>query len=256
VLHACYRNNRLASAAVASQIAIHRALGTWKNRVSTYIALTEFAKQKFIEGGLPAEKLTVKPNFLSNDPGEGKGAGDYMLFVGRLSDEKGPLALARAWAQLRRPTRLKIAGDGPLMNKLRDLAAVTPQIEILGSRSRSDVIRLIQDARALILPSKCYEGLPMTIVESFACGTPVICSDLPSLVGIVQNGSSGAHFKTGSPESLAACVDGFPRTVEELRPLRVNARASYLQHFTADRNYLQLLSIYRKAVLETASQRS
>ena len=89
IAHACYRNSRPATAALATMLAVHRAAGTYRKQVDLYIALSEFARRKFIEGGLPQDRIVVKPNFVSPDPGAGEGRGDYALFVGRLSEEKG-----------------------------------------------------------------------------------------------------------------------------------------------------------------------
>src|SRR5437773_765730 len=89
VVHKCYRGSRAASATTAAMLAVHRMLGTWREAVDTYIALTDFGRQKFIEGGLPPEKIAVKPNFVHPDPGPGAGTGGYAIFVGRLSEEKG-----------------------------------------------------------------------------------------------------------------------------------------------------------------------
>src|SRR6185295_1438231 len=88
VIHKCYRNSFSASLGIATATAAHRMLGTWKNAVDVYIALSQFSRTKFVEGGMPAEKIVVKPNFLDPDPGVGLGAGEYAIFVGRLSPEK------------------------------------------------------------------------------------------------------------------------------------------------------------------------
>ena len=115
VAHACYRGSRSSSAAVAAMLTAHRVLGTWSRAVDAYIGLTEFARQRFVRGGLPAEKIVVKPNFVHPDPGAGGGDGEYVLFVGRLSEEKGVDTLLKAWKRPRVRVPLKIVGDGPLV---------------------------------------------------------------------------------------------------------------------------------------------
>ena len=247
ILHACYRNSRPATAAVASMLMIHRALGTWRERVHTYIALTEFGKAKFTEGGIPAGKIVVKPNFLSGDPGVGAGDGGYALFAGRLAPEKGIETLLDAWRKLKRPVPLKIAGDGAFLQQARRRAVDLPDVQVLGACSHEEVLRLIKEASVLVFPSEWYEGLPMVVIEAFACGTPVIASDLPSMDEFVSAGVNGARFKTGSPDNLARCVDRMFGDREALEHMRVSARVSYERRFTADRNYPQLLSIYRGA---------
>src|SRR5579862_3339806 len=97
VAHSCYRGSRMASGATAAMLTTHNCMGTWNKTVSAYIALSDFARNKFIEGGLPAEKVFVKPNFLQKDPGIGEAKGNYALFVGRLTPEKGIETLLEAW---------------------------------------------------------------------------------------------------------------------------------------------------------------
>lgn len=118
VLHACYRRDRAATAVVAGMLAVHRLGGTWVRRVQQFIALSEFSRRKFIEGGLPAGRLAVKANFMRNDPGYGGGRGGYAIFVGRLAAEKGIEALLAAWRRLKTPLPLKIVGDGPLAGQV------------------------------------------------------------------------------------------------------------------------------------------
>src|SRR5262245_60882422 len=101
IRHGCYRGSRGQTAVVAGMLTTHRWLGTWRQCVDSYVAMTEFARAKFIAGGLPADKIAVKPNFCAVDPGMGDGAGGYALFVGRLSVEKGIATLMDAWPRLR-----------------------------------------------------------------------------------------------------------------------------------------------------------
>src|SRR5581483_9761958 len=108
VAHKCYRGSRSASAAVCTMLTVHRALGTWHTAVDRFIALTDASRRKFVAGGLPADKIAVKANFVDPDPGPGTGAGGYGVFVGRLSAEKGVGTLLKAWQQLGRDVPLKI----------------------------------------------------------------------------------------------------------------------------------------------------
>ena len=100
VIHACYRNSRLQSSAVVSMLSYHRAIRTWRTQVDLYIALTEFSRDKFIQSGLPPEKVIVKPNYIP-DPGIGVYPGDYAIYVGRLSSEKGIMTVLEAWKEVR-----------------------------------------------------------------------------------------------------------------------------------------------------------
>ena len=194
VQHACYRQSRLASAAVANMLAVHRMLGTWRRAVTRFIALTEFGRRKFISGGLPQDKLMVKPNFVRLDPGVGTGGGGYALFVGRLSAEKGVETLLAAWNQSSPTRALKIVGDGPLAPIVKDAALRNSAIEWLGLCSKETVLGMMAHAEALIVPSVWYEGFPLVVSEAYATGLPVIVSRIGGLPELVAEGRTGMLF--------------------------------------------------------------
>jgi glycosyltransferase involved in cell wall biosynthesis len=242
IARACYRESRPATAAVATMLAVHRAAGTYQKQVDCYIALSQFARRKFIEGGLPPDRIVVKPNFVSPDPGAGKGHGDYALFVGRLAQDKGVKTLAAAWRPLH-GIPLRVAGDGPL----RD--AHWPQGMVwLGAQPQDRIMTLMQDARVLVFPSTSYECAPMTIVEAFACGLPVIASNLGSIPEFVQHGYNGLLFRPGDPEDLASKVRWAFDHPEELGAMRLNARREFEQKYTGERNYKMLIATYEAAI--------
>ena len=247
VAHACYRASRLSSGAVAAMLTTHRAAGTWTGGVDTYIALSEFARQKFIQGGLPAGKIVVKPNFIDPDPGVGEGRGDYALFVGRLSQEKGLDTLLAAWQRLRHKVPLKIVGDGPLAPRVAEISKRVAEIEWLGRQPKDQVEHLMKDARALIFPSVWYEGFPMVIAEAYAVGLPVVASDLGSMSSLIDHGRTGLRFRPGDPGDLAARVGWISTHPAELEKMRKTTRAEYEARYTAERNYETLIEIYRMA---------
>ncbi|HEX3357777.1 MAG TPA: glycosyltransferase [Tepidisphaeraceae bacterium] len=246
VKHNCYRG-RGTSAVSATMLGVHRAMGTYRNAVDAYVALSEFAKNKFIEGGLPADKMYVKANFVNPDPGAGTGDGGYMIFVGRLTEEKGILTLLSAWRELNGACQLKIVGDGPLKLEVEKAAQEIPGIEYLGRRPLSEVCDLIGRAGALVFPSVWYEGMPRTIVESFAKGTPVIASKLGTMAEMIEDGVSGWLFTPGNASELAAAVK---RAVNEpaIANIRGAARREFETNYTAGRNYDCLMHIYAKAM--------
>ena len=248
IVHACYRGNRGASAATASMITAHRLLGTWQDRVNTYIALTAFARDKFIEGGLPGNKIVIKPNFLAEEPGIGDGTGNYALFASRLSKEKGLGVLLDAWGRLRLPIPLKIAGSGDLKAWVQERASGLEGVEVLGQCSRSETLDLMKRASLVVVPSECYEGLPMTIVEAFACGTPVVTSKLPSMDELVTDRVNGARFECGSGEDLARRIEELWRSPSLRSDMRKAARVTYESCYTPERNYRSLMKIYEHAL--------
>jgi glycosyltransferase involved in cell wall biosynthesis len=247
IVHACYRGSRSATAVVALMLGVHRWLHTWARDVDVFIALTEFARQKFISGGLPAQKLLVKPNFLSPDPGPGRGNGGYALFVGRLVPEKGVRTLLRAWEQSRGVLPLKIVGTGPLDPEVARAAAGQSGVERLGTLARPDVIRLMQNASMLVFPSLWYEGLSMTIVEALAVGLPVVASDLENLGSLVVEGVTGLRFRTGDPDDLIRSVQRAAGDPRALALMRQGARAHFEAQFTGGRNYELLMACYAAA---------
>jgi glycosyltransferase involved in cell wall biosynthesis len=249
-LYGCYRESRAASAVVAGMITLHRALGTW-NLVDRFIALTEFARQKFIEGGFPPEKISVKPNFVHPDPGPGEGRGGYALFVGRLSPEKGLGTLLMAWERLGGKVPLKIVGDGPLAPEVQEAQKRIPGVEWLGRKAPEEVYALMGEASFLIFPSEWYEGFPKVLVEAFAKGLPVLASALGSQGSIVDHGRTGLHFRPRDPEDLAAKVEWLLAHPNELARMRKETRAEYEAKYTAEENYAQLMAIYHELLSKT-----
>jgi glycosyltransferase involved in cell wall biosynthesis len=247
MVHACYRDSNMASGAVAAMLATHRALGTWKETVDVYLALTEFHRRKLVQGGLPEEKVMVKPNFVYPDPGTGEGGGDYALFVGRLSPEKGLETLLGAWKLLGEQVPLKIAGDGPEADRVAEASRGTGGVEWLGAQPREQIVSLMKDARALIFPSVWYEGLPVVITEAYAAGLPVIASNLGNMSTVVEHGRTGLHFRPGDPEDLAARVEWAWSHPAELAHMRGEARAEFEAKYTAERNYQMLMECYEMA---------
>lgn len=242
VVHKCYRGSRVQSLGVASMLAVHRGLGTWQRRVDVFLALSQFSRGKFIEGGLPAERVQVKPNFLSADPGIGAGDGGYAVFVGRLSPEKGLSTLLQAWRQIGFP--LKIVGDGPLMGPLKKSVALGSPVEFVGRQPPDRVMALIKSARLLIAPSICYENMPLAVLESFACGTPVLCSDLGAYRELVRDYSTGLKFVPGDVKDLREKANALLRDRDRLNAMRGTARREYETKYAAEVNYQILIKTY------------
>jgi glycosyltransferase involved in cell wall biosynthesis len=249
VAHACYRDSRGATAAIATMLVTHKALGTWRKKVTIYIALSEFARQKFIQGGLPIDRILIKPNFVHPDPQQKTTEGEYALFVGRLSKEKGLWSLIEAWSRMCACIPLRIAGGGPICDELeyavrtRNLA----HISLLGPLTAAEVRKQMRGARFLVFPSIWFEGFPLTLAEAFACGLPVLCSRIGSLVEIVQDGVTGLHFEAESADDLVAKAGWAWNHATEMKQMGLAARTEYELKYTAGRNYETLMQIYRAA---------
>ena len=184
VVYGCWRNSRAQTGVVVAMLSMHRLLRTWTKQVDIYIALTKFARRKFIEGGLPEDKIVVKPNFVYPDPGTGEHKGNFVLFVGRISPEKGVRTLLQAWQKIK-DIPLKIVGKGPLLKEVQ--SKIKGEIEVLGRIPQEEVFCLMKEAQFLIFPSEWYEGFPVVLVEAFATGLPVLASNLGAMAEIVES---------------------------------------------------------------------
>ncbi len=246
IYHACYKENRLATTVVAAMTAFHRARNSWTQLVDRFIAPTQFVKDKHIEGGFDARQIDVKPNFVFPDPGSGSGDGNYVAFAGRLSAEKGVDTLLETWQHLSANVRLKIAGDGPLADRVKAAADADNRIEWLGRIEKKEMFDLLGQATCLIMPSVCYETFGLTIVEAFSKGTPVVVSRMGAMQELVQDGRNGFLVEPGNAKQFAATVDQvFSMDTAELR---VAARQDFELKYTAEANQEWLTDIYSKAL--------
>jgi glycosyltransferase involved in cell wall biosynthesis len=247
IRHRCYHGSRAQSALIATMLSTHRVLGTWSRTVDAYIALTKFARDKFVEGGLPAAKLTVKPNFVYPDPGTRTAPGDAALYVGRLSEEKGVRTMLSAWRELDVP--LRIIGDGPLASEVTaTVAEGRSPVEYLGRRPRTDVLEEMLRARFLLFPSEVYESFPITLVEAFACGLPVVSTAQGATGEVVENGRTGMCVEAGNPRDLRDTVKSAMENPERLEALGRNARREYELKYTSEQNFRQLTAIYERVL--------
>lgn len=247
--HRCYRGSMAQTGVLAGMLTIHKMMGTWRNLVSRYIALTPFMREKFIAAGFSPEQVVVKPNSVE-DLGMGNGeAGDF-VFVGRLSGEKGVSVLLKAWSLASTTRKLKIIGTGPEDMSLRAYAASLRNVEFMGQlpleRARQEVGR----ATALVFPSTWYEGLSRVILEAFSSGTPVIASDIGPLPEIVQDGVNGRLFPVKDAAALAARLTEFSGDGAAGAAMRAAARRTYEARYSDEVVYPQLEEIYRTAIEE------
>jgi glycosyltransferase involved in cell wall biosynthesis len=247
IAYGCYHHSRVQTAAVAMILASHRWLKTWQEQVNLYIAPTEFARQKLIQGGLPAAKIVVKPHFVHPDPGVRKGSGDYIISVGRFSPEKDVTTLLAAWKKLR-GIPLKLVGDRPAEGEVCRLIQESwaGDVVLLGRRPRDQVLTLMKKARLLVSPSASYETFGLVVVEAFACGVPVVASRIGAMAEIVEDGRTGLLFTPGDPDDLAEKVRWAIDHPDVMDRMGKHARGLYEEKYTAEINYHILLNIYER----------
>jgi glycosyltransferase involved in cell wall biosynthesis len=248
--HGCYRDSRVMSAAIALMLKTHQSRQTWNRGIDAYIAISRFVKDKFVESGFPAEKIYVKPNFVAVDPSERLRPGDYALFVGRLSPEKGLLTLLQAWQRLPAAVPLVIAGDGPMRQRLEAEVARTGlhSVRFAGRLGRDEVYDAMKKAAFLVVPSIWYEPFGLSIAEAFACGTPVLGAHVGSIQEMVDDQVTGLHFAPGDPDALARKVAWAWGNLPELATMGKASRRVYEDRYTANDNYDLLMNIYASAI--------
>jgi len=244
VRYRCYHDSRAKSAVAAATIALNQRLGTWTDNVDRFLTLTEFARGRMIASGLPAAKIHVKPNFVA-DPGirpHPPSASRDILFVGRLAAEKGVATLLEAWRLAALDDlRLIIVGGGPLETELRRGAC--PGVEFRGTVPSDEVRLLMLSARALAFPSEWYEGMPMTLLEAYAAGLPVIASDLGAMSEIVAPLGRSWLVPPADPTAWAESLSALP-SATPLDAAGTAARRIWEARYSPARGLEQLLEAY------------
>lgn len=244
----CYRNSLAATASQVICLKRNRYNGSYANNVALYITLTKFAEKKFLEAGFPAEKIITRPNFLPIPPAPKSNKENYAIFVGRITEEKGVYTLLRAWRKISN-LELRVVGDGELLPESKKYADDNNiNVKFMGYLSRDKVISAIQDAKFMILPSECYEGFPISLLEAYACGTPLIVSNIGGQSEIIRDGITGRLFSVGDSDDLAEkCMELF-RNKDLLNKLRKNARAEFDRKYTQESVLDQTLNIYNSVL--------
>lgn len=253
VYYGCYRNSKIKTIPISLAENLHRMLGTWNNKINAYISLTEFSRRIFIEYGIPENKIFVKPNFLFNIPETIDYNYDYFLFVGRLSKEKGLMELLQAYKLLQERGQffpLKIIGDGPLFADIKNFIVNNSlkNVELLGQLDEKSIIKYMENALALVIPSIWYEMFPLVILEAYRCKKAVIVPRFGAFNYTVDDLNTGIFFEFGNVNDLADKMDWAIFNLEQVKNMGLRARKIFEERYTADKNFEYLMNIYKKVI--------
>lgn len=239
-----WNNSFLITASIVLCTGIHKLLGTFRKQVDGFIVFTEFSRNLFLDSSLrlTRESFFIKPNFAEDKGVITAERGNYFLFVGRLSEEKGLDVLLKACEQ--GSFNLKILGDGPLREKVEAYASRYPAIEYLGKKPQEEVTGFMQQAKALIFPSIWYEGMPMVILEAFSCGTPVLASRLGNPGSMISPEKDGLLFEPKDAAGLTEAVIRLSENPGLQKTLSEGARATYERYYSPQQNHDMLIDIY------------
>lgn len=244
-----YKNSKLITFWLGLSMFVQKKMGTWKipNR---YIVLSGHAKRLFQNSqlGLSAKQILIKPNFVSVTIQEGRQREDCFLYVGRLSEEKGLMLLLSVFSSC--PYKIKIAGDGPLKEEVQRYSSKYPNIEFLGILNKTAIFTLLQTCSALVFPSVWFEGMPLTIIEAFANGLPVLASKLGAMETMVTPEYNGLLFEPEEAALRNNLEKWYNFSEDQKKVYRLNARKTYQDFYTADQNLKQLLTIYTEVINE------
>lgn len=249
MVHRCYRGSLAGSTVLASSMLLHRALRTWARVVDLFLCPSQITRTKLIESGLPADRIVVKPNVLNIDPGMGDGPQGFVVFVGRLSPEKGLSTLLEAWRQDQNLPIVKIIGDGPQAEMIRKAASNDSRIEWLGRMPMNELLDVVGRANCLVMPSLWYETFGRTTIEAFAKGTPVVGSRIGGTAEIITDNTTGWLFDPGNAMQLAEKVRAvMAMSMSQANAMRDATRAEFLRNYTSRNNYDMLMEAYRRVV--------
>lgn len=251
VKYRCYKNSVLGSVATARMVSHHKMKQTWNKKVDGFIALTDFSKKKFVEYGLQDNKIYTKSNYIPDDANAfaRKEIEDtemdevYAIYVGRLSEEKGISVLLDAWKKIQ-GWKLKIVGDGPLKEYVVKNSKNNDLVEYLGKKSNIEVHKLLLKAKVFILPSICYEGFPIVVLESFSKGVPIISSNLGSLASIIEHKKNGLLFNVMDTNDLVSKIVELFSDKLLYQNMVNNILKNCSKQYSEKGNYNQLMSIY------------
>jgi glycosyltransferase involved in cell wall biosynthesis len=241
-----YRHSYIQTFWLAFTVWFHRQIGTW-NKISSFLFLTKFAEGMFKQNPMFSVvngRFYIKPNFLPNPSIKTRKRQNHFLFVGRLSPEKGILSIIEASKS--GDFLVRVAGDGPLKELVIEQAKTNSSLTYLGSLAPEQITSEMLECSALIVPSECFEGMPMTILEAMSLSTPVIAPDFGAMGAMLTNEKNSLLYPHKTPNSLTKCLKIWSEKSEEEKVrLGFQSHSTFLELYSEERNKSLLLDIYR-----------
>ena len=249
VRHSCYRESRVQTLPLATSIGVHNSLHTWQRWGTTLVVPSEFVKERYVAAGYDPELFVVKPHAVPHSGAVRSGAGEAVVFLGRLEEDKGFADLLQAWDSSL--GTLVVVGDGPLRAEAEERARKDLSVQVLGQLPWAAGMEVLRSARAAVVPARSYETFGLVVVEAFAHGVPVVASRLGALAELVDDGETGALTEPGDPEGLRKAM-GLVADPETSVTFGERARQVYLERFTPERDLAATERIYTDAIARHA----
>lgn len=246
IRHRCIKGSLAASTLVYAEAVVHSKLDSYMKGLDRLIAPSRFIMEKMAEWGIPRERMTYIPNAIPNSPVSSRSSADRFIYIGRLAEEKGLVTLIRAIAATR--LKLTVVGTGPEEEKLKLLAQqISAGVEFVGYKKPVEAMALLRASRALVLPSEWYENAPISILEAYREGIPVIGAAIGGITEMVRDGCTGFTFTSGSvaelSDALLSCAD---MSTQELDIMGGRAREVFESEYSQEVQYEALTSLYQE----------
>lgn len=244
----CYHNSYVQSLWYADVIRRANNKGLF-NKINKFIALNIFVKDKMVKKGFDSSKIRVIPNCIINNDNNFPDyyKEDYYIFIGRLSNEKGITTLVKAFTKMKN-IKLKIVGDGPLKEAINAYLKHNDlnNIELLGFKKGQEKEELISKAKAIIIPSECYENFPTVVLEAFSFGTLAIASSVGGLQYMIEENYNGVKFSAGNFYELKEKISLLDIDSDRILKLSKNAYDTYKKLYTEDTYYKSHMNLYKE----------
>lgn len=255
IRHGCYRDSRLATIPMIVNMLANR--GRWLSHVERFFCVSNAQRKILAEAGIPTQRLAVKHHFVA-DPGIRRvGTGEHVLYLGRMTEDKGILLLLAAWELLDAEggvgVPLVLAGDGPLGGEVRRWAASRRDVRYVGLQSKTECRALTARAAAVVAPSKARETFGLVLVEAMASAVPVVAACHGGFTELVQHQETGMLHRPGDAVSLADCLRGVLIDSSQNLAMGAAARKTYEARFTPAAGLAALVAGYEAAMAISAT---